>query len=201
VGGNKVAYTYTYPYRNVGCKGTKWTILISLSFLVLLPFSLLGQGRKEMEWKRINKSDSLGLRRTWTVFLDALESKQNEIIRENSLHEISCDLCRNPDAAYDPTKDFVPIDTFLNQTNRSFLNSPLYKAIKTRDVIFSIRTIPDYHPENVPKTDSQDFRLYEIWVITYLPDEWAKGHEGQSHAFQFLKIKDKFKFYGLTSVP
>lgn len=53
----------------------------------------------------------------------------------------------------------------------------------------------------VPKTDSQDFRLYEIWVITYVPDEWAKGHEGQSHAFQFLKIKDRFKFYRLTSVP
>lgn len=198
---NKVVYTY--PDRNVGCEGIKWriNILISLSFLVLLPFSLLGQGGKEMEWKRINRWDSLGLNRTWTAFLGALESKQNEIIRDISLEEISCALCRNPDAAYDPSDGFVPIDTFLNQTNRSFLNSPLHKAIKTRGVRFLILTIPDYHPENVPTTNSQDFRLYEIWVITYLPDEWVKGHEGQSHAFQFLKTKDSFKFYGLTSVP
>jgi hypothetical protein len=173
---------------------------LRLIFIILFPVSLMGQSNREMEWKKINKEDSLRLNTTWTTFLLALENKDDKTIRKISLPTISCDLCWGPDSDYKPN-DLVPVDTFIYQTNRSFLTSPLYKAIKKRGVRYSTLTIPDFQPGNVLKSDSKDLLLFEVWVTTYVADEWAKGHEGQSHAFQFVKIKEDFKFYGMTSVP
>lgn len=172
-----------------------------LLLLIFLPGQVLSQTNKKMEWKKIEKSDSLKLSRTWKIFLNALEKKDNKTIRKNSLVTIFCDPCQEIDGDYLPSDNLVPIDSFLNRTNKSFLNSPLHIAIKKRGVKFSILKIADFHPRNVPKTEKKDFEVFEIWVQTYVADEWAKGHEGQSHAFRFIKIKHDFKFYGLTSVP
>jgi hypothetical protein len=161
----------------------------------------MGQGKDEMEWRKIGKADSAELSKTWTIFLRALEQQDNKAIKRISLKTISCDLCKDIDANYSPSDDLVSIDTFVNQTNRSFMSSPLHKAIKKRGVTYSILNIPNFQPSNIPKSQSKNLQLFEVWVITYVADEWAKGHEGQSHAFQFVKTEDGFKYYGLTSVP
>lgn len=175
--------------------------LTRFAFLILFPLTVFGQGKSEMEWTKIGRADSIQLSKAWTTFLTALEKRDNKTIKRISLDNISCGLCKDTDANYSPSDDLIPIDTFVNQTNRSFLNSPLYNAIKKRGVTYSILTIPNFRPSNVPKSDSGNLQIFEIWVITYVADEWAKGHEGQSHAFQFVKTGDSFRFYGLTSVP
>jgi hypothetical protein len=175
--------------------------LTRFAFLILFPLTVAGQGKSEMEWTKIGKADSIQLSKTWTTFLTALENGDDKTIKRMSLDKISCDLCKDIDATYSTADDLIPIDTFVNQTNRSFLNSQLYKAIKKRGVRYSILIIPNFRPSNVPKSASENLQLFEIWVITYVADEWAKGHEGQSHAFQFIKTGDGFRYYGLTSVP
>ena len=61
--------------------------------------------------------------------------------------------------------------------------------------------IRNHKPKNLPNDYGNDLILYEVWIQTYSPNEWAKGHEGQNNAFQFVKINDKFKLFGLTSIP
>jgi hypothetical protein len=170
-----------------------------LTLLLLLPITVVAQQQAETKSRKIEKADSIQLSKTWTQFLTALEQRDNSTIKKMSLNRISCDLCKDNDPNYSDV--FVAIDTFINQTNRIFLTSPLYKAIRKRGVGYSILNIADFKPGNIPKSTSKDLRLFEIWVITYVADEWAKGHEGQSHAFQFIKTEHGFKFYGLRSVP
>lgn len=155
-----------------------------------------------MEVKKINYSDSLLLDKTWNTFLHAMLKKDDKKLRELSLSRIYCDFCTSPNSkATYPGGSIVLIDTFINQIYRDFLGSPLFKAIAKGRCHYSGELIPDYKPGNLPDNYGRDLYLFDVWIRTYLPGEWAKGHEGQSHAFQFVKIKGKYKFFGMTSIP
>jgi hypothetical protein len=150
----------------------------------------------------MNATDSVELNNVWTDFFKAIENKDTKKIKYLSLEQIDCALCISTDTKNDPPLNYlIPIDTFINQSNRDFINSQLFRAIKKRGIKISEMILVDYKPQNLPKSYGKDFIVYEVWVQTYLPNEWALGHEGQSHSFQFVKINNKFKFYGLTSVP
>lgn len=43
--------------------------------------------------------------------------------------------------------------------------------------------------------------IYALFFVTLKPNELEKGHEGQTMAFRFVKLKDGYKFEGLESVP
>jgi hypothetical protein len=81
------------------------------------------------------------------------------------------------------------------------VGSPLYKAIKEKGCTASLQIFKDFKTGNLPKRYPEDLHLYELWIQTYKPNEWTAGHKGQSHAFQFVKVNNKFRFYGVTSIP
>lgn len=173
-------------------------VLLFFLFRNLLSYS---QTKGEMEYRKIGVNDSIKLSNIWTTFFKALESNDIKEIKRNSLKEINCSLCIDKDNN-DPSEDnIIPIDTFINHTSTIFIDSPLFRAIKKGRIHFAELMIPDYRTRNLPKSYGKDLVVFEIWIQTYLPNEWVEGHEGQSHGFQFVKINNNFKFYGLTSVP
>jgi len=125
--------------------------IFGLTFLILLSIIMMGQAQREMERREVGKTDSIQLNKTWTRFLTALEQQDNRTIKKMSLNSISCNLCKDVDENY--SDDLVPIDTFVNQTTRSFLPSPLYRAIKKRGVKYLILNIPDVQPQQYSKID------------------------------------------------
>jgi len=156
----------------------------------------------EIELRKISLTDSIQLNIDVNRFVESINKKEIDQIKRISLELIDCSLCITRDYNDGPPSDYIiAIDTFINLAFQDFIDSPLFRAIKTRGFTFSERFIPDIHPRNLPKTYDKDLVIYEAWVQTYEPNEWAIGHEGQSHCFQFVKINGEFKFYGLDSVP
>jgi hypothetical protein len=172
-------------------------ILLILLFIVLTKLSY-GQSEYEPQLRKLSKADSVVLAETFLEFVKAIELKDERKIIALSLDSINCNLCLTNDH---PKDNIIPIETFINQTFRSFVSSQLYKAIKNNRLQLSIGIIKNFKPKNVPFNFPKDLKLYEVWVQTYLPNEWVKGHEGQSHTFEFIKVDGLFKFYGLSSIP
>lgn len=168
-----------------------------LTFIVLTYLSY-GQGEYKEQLQKLSKADSSLLAQTFSEFIKAIELKESRKIKELSLDNINCNLCLTNDL---PEDNIIPIDTFINQSYRNFVSSPLYNAIKKNRLQQSIGIVKNFKPKNVPDNFPKDLKLYEVWVQTYLPNEWAKGNEGQSHTFEFIKVDNIFKFYGLSSVP
>lgn len=174
----------------------KRTLLI-LSFITLT-FLSYGQGEYEAQSQKLSKADSSLLAQTFSEFIKAIEQKDTGKIKELSLANINCNFCLTNDLSED---NIIPIDTFINQSYRNFVSSPLYNSIKKNRLHQSVGIIKEFKPKNVPDNFPKDLMLYEVWVQTYLPNEWAQGHEGQTHVFEFIKTNDIFKFFGLSSIP
>lgn len=173
----------------------KYVFIISS---LIIPLLLYSQGN-ETTFPKINKNDSITLSKTFKVFIKALEDNDKSKIRELSLTEIECITCiESPE--YNEEGYFTSIDNFL-QNIQNFNESQIDKAYHTRGFRLMCMNLENFTPRTVPKNNDNNLILYHVWINTYLQDEWAKGHEGVSHAFQFVKIKGEFKFYGLTSIP
>jgi len=80
-------------------------------------------------------------------------------------------------------------------------NSKLWSVVKTKKYRLHIEKQTTYNPDFDKTRKGKPIRLFEVWFITWEPNELAKGHEGQSHAFEFVKIGNAIKFYGMTSIP
>ena len=175
------------------------TIFIILIFLT----TTFGQKNESMEWKKLSYNESISLSNYWNVFKNAIVINDTFNIRNLSLSKIDCDLCVSnniPNTA--PKEDYIiSIDSFLIKDMNKIIESQLWFALKTRGYNATFRTIHNYQRRNLPEDYGKDLTIYEIWIQTYLPNEWAEDHEGQSHAFQFIKYKNKFKFYGIASIP
>jgi len=117
-----------------------------------------------------------------------------------SLKQVDCiDCVGKPE--FNDQGYFVPSDIFYLNIAKNFDKSPVYKAILKRGYTFDVIQLKNFKPVVMPKAYPNDLTLYEVWVPTYLKNELSKGHQGASHAFQFVKINGQFKFYGLTSIP
>jgi len=173
----------------------------TILFFVIFSTVTYGQERRKTELYNLSIQDSLKLETTWNEFINAIGNKDTEKIKEYSLEEIYCDICvihKSPNLF---TDYILPIDTFINMAFTELIGSQLWKAIHERPLNFLGTTIPDFWTKNLPESFKPNLTLYEIWIETYRQNEWAEGHEGQNHGFQFVLINDKFKFYGITSVP
>jgi len=59
----------------------------------------------------------------------------------------------------------------------------------------------NFHPPNIKTLKSKALTLYDVMYVTFEPNEIAKGHEGGSEGFEFVKINNQFRLFGLTSIP
>lgn len=142
------------------------------------------------EWDMLDK--------TFVAFIKALENNDKAAYSSIALSQVDCAECPGAGELGDITH-FVPAEVFYITVADDFKVSPVYKAMVKRGYAFSSMILKDFKPAFLPKDNPDDLKVYEVWVPTYKPDELSKGHPGSSHAFQFVKVKGEFKFFGLTS--
>jgi hypothetical protein len=171
-------------------------IIITVLILTFLTLTSSGQ---EMEVIKINSKDSVDLEVVWKQFAKGLLSKDTNGLRQLSLNLVDCSSCISRNTL--PEDYFVPIDTFLFQAFHHLSDSKLLSVIRTKKYHFLTNRIPNYQPRSIKNRGGTDLTIYEVWYNTYEPNEWAKGHEGQSHCFEFVKVDERYKFYGLSSIP
>lgn len=126
-------------------------------------------------------SDSLRVTALFPKFVEALTSKDLDFIRKNSNSKVVCDYCE---------KSHTSINRIMKNEFKDFTNSKIYSAYNKSGFYVA--------KENFKVEQNS---IYCVWIQTLLPDESEKGHEGGSMGFQFVKIGDEFKLFGLTSVP
>ena len=170
-------------------------------FLLLFSYLTLYAQEDEMQFLNMNKSDSIQLLKTMNEFVKAIETKNSQILKQLSLSQIDCSFCIDIDSMDNYPDNIVPIEAFINMALSNFINSPLHKAFKKNRIRAYTLKIRNYKPRNLPKKYGEHFTRFNVTIQTYLQDEWVKGHEGQSHTFEFIKIDGKYKFYGLSSIP
>ena len=166
--------------------------------LILISWSINAQEESEMEFKKISTKDSIELSTVFKKLLNAVENKNEKEFLKLTLAKIDCVNCKDDSMEM---INYVSNRDLYNNEFKTFENSAVYKALKKRSFHTSCSVIKNYKPKNLPRTYSKDLILYEVWIQTYLPNEWAKGHEGQSNTFQFVKINNEYKLYGLSSIP
>jgi hypothetical protein len=146
----------------------------------------------QKEWDELDKN--------FVALVQALEKGDKAAFLALSCKELDCVDCVG---AVEAAKGavFVPSEFFFAVISPKFNESPVYLAMAKKGYLFSSVIMEDFKPKVVPKDYPKDLKIYEVWVDTYLKDEYAKGHPGTSHSFRFIKINGKFRFYGMTSIP
>ena len=171
------------------------TVLITLFFFISL--SIKAQDESETEFKKITTEDSIAVNNAFIKLLKTVESKQEKEFLALTLNKVECNNCVDSSDMV----NFVSNKDLYNNQFKAFENSAVYKALKKRGYHISSMEVKNYKPKNLPKSYPKDLILFEVWTNTYLPNEWAEGHEGQSNSFQFVKIGNEYKLYGLSSIP
>lgn len=169
-----------------------------LAFLLFISFCTLASAQTKAKTAITDEWDALD--EAFVALLKIIETNDKAGIKAASMPMVDCiDCVGKPD--FNEEGYFVTPDIFLFNITKNFTQSPVYKAVVKRGYTFSTITLKDFKPKIMPRDYPADLKLYEVWIPTYKKDELSKGHPGTSHAFQFVKIGGKFKFYGLTSIP
>ncbi len=173
--------------------------------LILLSFPKSSVFGQDLILGKPSKEDSSLLMSSWNLYIKAVENKDIKLIKTLSLSLIDCEICtaNNSWSSLDkPGEDsFIKVDSFANILFNEIAQTKIWAVIKSSIPATSTRSIKDYYPRSLKIKKGTKFTIYELGYQTWKPDEFAKGHEGASHIFQFVKLKGFFKLYGVTSVP
>ena len=165
-------------------------------FLFLLFIATVTYGQTRIAH---SQKDSIALDRTWKKFKTAFLNKDVKTLKLLSLKTIKCDFYQNNTSDQSP---YISVNTFLTDVFHGFPNTKLRRAVLTKKSNFSFEKISNLDlPENIKPQKVKSIMICEVWYVVWEPNEIAKGHEGASEGFQFVKIDNQFKFYGLTSIP
>jgi hypothetical protein len=174
---------------------------ILIVFLLFLSMGVHGQSFKPT---RILYNDSVKLINTWKRLKKALKLKDTKTLRHLSLKIVHCDLFQtyNPKLTYAQSIAiaYMPLNTFLTEYYQNLHKSKLWSVMKFKKYNLT-EAYMNFRPQNIKNLKSMPLILYDIMYVTFEPNEIAKGHEGASEGFEFVKINDEFKFFGLTSIP
>ncbi|WP_345951671.1 hypothetical protein ABDD95_09600 [Mucilaginibacter sp. PAMB04274] len=165
-------------------------IAITLSLAALL-FSSCSQ---KMKMVKTPKADSLAVEAVWKQYVKALSGKNAGTLKRLSLKQVYCQPC----AIQAGTGDLVSADAFVKNILASLPKTQLWTAIKTSRHLIVTEKIKNYKPLNINVND-EILDVYDIWYVTNKPGK-VKGYESQRYAFQFVKDRGQYKFFGLTAV-
>jgi hypothetical protein len=149
----------------------------------------------------MTKADTLRLLDFAQKFGQAMNSKNVHEIRDMSLTLIHCRLCiENPIPPKTAEYFYVKLDTFLRAAYREPELKKLWSVIKDKkEMITSFSLEKPFRQKELKGQDQ--VTILEVFFTTLKRDEYAKGHEGQQTALQFVKVGHDFKFYGIDTVP
>jgi len=169
-------------------------LLILISFLYISP-QLFGQIDSNFIFTKMSAKDSIDFNPFWNQFKSNIFNSDTSEIRLKSLQFTKCDICTNSESEY------LSIDSLLLNIIPSLKSSPLWSAIQQNRINLKKRRQQNSDKKITPKGYGDLLTTYEVWIQTYKPNEFAAGHEGQSHCFQFIRHNDNFKLFGITSIP
>ena len=152
-----------------------------------------------IELPKLLQQDSIAVSKAFNTFINALGNRNFETLKYVTLDEVECILCGEFD--FQEEGYFVPAADFLHFALKLYSDSNLDKIIQTRGYRILPIQYHNFHPKNLPATYTDNLLLYEVWIQMRVPDEVEKGHEGSSFGFQFVKIENNIKLWGVTSVP
>jgi hypothetical protein len=167
-----------------------------IAILVLLTLESSGQGGQ-----LTTRADTLKLLDFAQKFGQVINSKDVDQIRKMSFKLVHCRLCiDNPIPPKTSEYFYIKLDTFLHAAYREPGLTKLWTVIKDRnEMVNSYSLEKPFHQEELMGLDR--VLILEVFFTTIKPDEYARGHEGQQTALQFVKVGDDFKFYGIDTVP
>jgi hypothetical protein len=173
-----------------------------LWFLLIIISKSYGQN---LEPTKLSYKDSIELTNTWKKFKSALEKRNTKTLHQMALKIVHCDMFQNPNPNTSYNQDiynsYISFNKFLAQFYHELPKLKLWIVMKTKKYHIDVSNAIDFHPPNIKYQKKHSLKIYDIWYLTFEPNEIAKGHEGESEAFEFVKINGRFKFYGLTSIP
>lgn len=167
---------------------TKKFLLLFIFTPLLLIAQSSGNTTTKAEWDELDK--------TFVAFFKALEEKNKPAFTAMSRQRVDCSDCITSTQS-ESEGYFVPAEVFYETITKNFKKSAVYNALLKRGYSFRIMEIKRPNERN----PNAKLKIYEVWIDTYLAGEWAKGHPGTIHSFQFVKLNGRFVFYGLTSLP
>ncbi len=164
--------------------------------LVLFSLESVGQGGQ-----LTTKADTLRLLDVAQEFGQAINSKNIGKIREMSLNVIHCRLCiDNPIPPKASDYFYIKLDTFLDAAYKQPELIKLWTVVGNRnEMINSYKLNKPFKQKELKGFD--EVIILEVFFTTLKPDEYAKGHQGQQTALQFVKVGQEYKFYGIDTVP
>ncbi len=166
--------------------------LIIICFISTLTF---GQLDSNFVFKKLSQNDSLTFNPFWQKFNSFITKEDTSKVRLFSLPIINCDICNHTNNQY------TSIDSVLTNNFLNIKSSQLFKAIQQKRISLNKRQQHNSDTTITPKGYGEKLITFEVWIQTYLPNEFASGHEGQSHCFQFIQHNGNFKLFGITSIP
>jgi hypothetical protein len=172
----------------------------NLSLVVCLFFVSLTLYSQDLQPVKLRYKDSIELSSVWIRYKNALANRDIHLLHNLSLKIVDCDIFQTPDPIH-PQNPNISIDTFLHEFYAALPTMKLWRVMKTKKYHMEVERALYSNTTDVTFQKNKSLMIYSIWYVTFEPNEIAKGHEGESEAFQFVKIKGKFKFYGLTSIP
>lgn len=157
---------------------------------------IIGQklGLLRSEEVKIKKTDSVLFAKTWASFAEKLQTRDFEKIKAMSLPRLYCFNFARIMAGYPNKESYIGVDSFLNVASA---NKQLTSVI--RDSAYRISAIyyPDWRIANYKLKHGEKLVLYNIYYIENVPvDDRIRSQD--YHVFQFLKINDRFVFFGLS---
>jgi len=165
-------------------------------FLFFIVFSITGfsYGQNGINSIELSYRDSVALTKTWKTFKASFDAKDTKNLRQLSLKMVECNMSiitkpHNTEKAI----RYIAIDTFLSQAYKNLASSKFW--------CFQVYQIKYFHPPNLKYKKDSPVKIYEVWYDTDDLNPNEARNRGQHYAFEFIKIKEKFTFFGLTSAP
>jgi hypothetical protein len=170
-------------------------VRFTLLVILFIPFCSFGQSGQT-----ISEKDSIKLFGFLNRFVKAIKEKETEKLKNISMDRIDCISCI-ADRIPPPESYLVPVDTFINQTYRTFEKSRLWDCVRNEQPMINLLKLTGKDLEQKELKKKEGITIYELFYLTTKPNEIQLGHEGQQTGLQFIKLDNEFKFYGLTTVP
>jgi hypothetical protein len=130
----------------------------------------------------------------------SIEKRDTKKIRNASMDRINCSSCIK-DRIPPPESYLVPVDTFINQTYRTFEQSRLWHCVRNEQPMINVLKLTGKGFEEKELKNKESVLIYELFYLTTKPNEIQLGQEGQQTGLQFIKMDNEFKLYGLATVP
>ena len=134
----------------------------------------------------VSKADSLQLMAAADKFFALVDKPNRAVFKATAATQIFCLLCKGVSAS-GRNPYYVSSDVFFNNYLRTFQKHNDVRRARLK------RGVRVHFEKQVP-----DFLLL---LTTWLPNEYANGHEGAQIGLHFLKRNGVFYFAGIESIP